>query len=116
MVVGIGLNVNQTREQLPVGVSTPAGSLRALDGRLHDRAVLLGSLLYRLERLYDGWRHGGLADLYTELGARDFLRGRRISIDGLTGTAVAIHRDGRLEIDVGGERRLVESGVLSYER
>jgi BirA family biotin operon repressor/biotin-[acetyl-CoA-carboxylase] ligase len=116
VVVGIGINVNQKREELPVDTTTPAASLRTSDGRTHDRAALLGSLLFRLERLYDGWRHGGLAELYGELGARDFLRGRRVAIDGIAGTAVAIHRDGRLEVDAGGERRLVESGDLTYER
>ena len=54
----------------------------------------------------------GSRDLYGELGSRDFLRGRRVSIDGLGGTAVAIHRDGRLEIDADGERHFVESGEV----
>ena len=62
--------------------------------RRTTRARLLGSLLFRLERIYDGWRHGGLDDLYGEVGARDFLRGRRITIDGKPATALQILRDG----------------------
>ncbi len=112
VVVGIGINVNQAREQLP---PEPAGSLRIVTGREHDRPALLGSLLYGLERLYDGWRHGGLADLYSELGARDFLRGRRVTTGGVEGVAVGIDRSGRLEIDSDGERRLVNSGEVSYD-
>jgi BirA family transcriptional regulator, biotin operon repressor / biotin---[acetyl-CoA-carboxylase] ligase len=117
VVVGIGMNVNQTREELPADTATDAGSLRSLTGTTYDRGALLGSLLVRLERIYDGWRHGGLADLYGEIGARDFLRGRRITVDGEPATAVQILRDGRLEIDLGShETRLIESGEVLFAR
>jgi BirA family biotin operon repressor/biotin-[acetyl-CoA-carboxylase] ligase len=117
VVVGIGINVNQAREELPLDAPTPPGSLLTLTGRPHDRAALLGSLLFRLERIYDGWRHGGLADLYGEIGARDFLRGRRITVDGEPATALQILRDGRLEVETGhGDTRIVESGQVLFER
>jgi BirA family transcriptional regulator, biotin operon repressor / biotin---[acetyl-CoA-carboxylase] ligase len=117
VVVGVGLNVNQTREQLPPDAPTEAGSLLTLSGTTYDRAALLGSLLFRLERIYDGWRHGGLDDLYGEIGARDFLRGRRVTVDGEPATALQILRDGRLEVAVNGhETRVVESGEVRFER
>ncbi len=117
VVVGIGINVNQTRQELPADAKTPAGSLRTLTGTTHDRAALLGSLLYRLERLYDGWRQGGLADIYTELGARDFLRGRRVTVDGVSGTAVMVDHEGRLLVEVEhGTVEAVESGDVTYVR
>lgn len=117
VVVGIGMNVNQTFDELPRDTSTEAGSLRTLTGCSYERAGLLGSLLFRLERIYDGWRHGGLADLYGEIGARDFLRGRRITVDGKPATALQIVRDGRLEIDVGShEIRTIESGEVLFAR
>jgi BirA family biotin operon repressor/biotin-[acetyl-CoA-carboxylase] ligase len=117
VVVGIGINVNQTRDELPLESPTEPASLRSATGNTHDRAALLGSLLFRLERIYDGWRHEGLADLYGELGARDFLRGRRITVDGQPAIALQILRDGRLEIETdAGEVRAVESGEVRYER
>ena len=117
VVVGIGINVNQTRDELPRETPTEAGSLRTLTGTTYDRAVLLGSLLFRLERIYDGWRHGGLPDLYGEIGARDFLRGRRITVDGVEATALQILRDGRLEIGTdSSEIRAIESGEVRFER
>ena len=117
VVVGIGINVTQSRDQLPLDAPTNPGSLRTVTGVAHDRAALVGSLLFRLERLYDGWRHGGLDDLYGELGARDFVRGRRVTHDGRPGTAVMTRRDGRLEIAFDdGETATVESGVLHVER
>jgi BirA family transcriptional regulator, biotin operon repressor / biotin---[acetyl-CoA-carboxylase] ligase len=117
VVVGIGLNVNQSRDELPLDAPTPPGSLYTLTGQMHDRAALLGSLLFGLERIYDGWRHGGLDDLYGEIGARDFLRGRRITVDGEPARALQILRDGRLEVESGhGETRAVESGQVLFER
>jgi BirA family transcriptional regulator, biotin operon repressor / biotin---[acetyl-CoA-carboxylase] ligase len=111
-VLGIELNVNQIRSELP----DRTASLLTIDGRRRERAPLLADLLLRLEQAYDAWREGGLDALYADLGARDFLRGRRVSIDGETGIAVAIDRTGRLVIDVGGERRVVERGAVTHER
>jgi BirA family biotin operon repressor/biotin-[acetyl-CoA-carboxylase] ligase len=119
VVCGIGLNVNQARDELPLDAPTEPGSLHTLTGQTYDRAALLGSLLFRLERIYDGWRHGGLDDLYGEIGARDFLRGRRVTVDGEEATALQIRRDGRLEVTSGnghGTTRAVESGEVLFER
>ena len=117
VVVGIGLNVNQTRDQLPLDAPIEPGSLYSLTGARYDRAVVLGTLLTRLERAYDAWREQGLDGVYGELGARDFLRGRRVTVDGETGTAVQITRDGRLEVATDGhDVRVVESGEVLYER
>jgi BirA family transcriptional regulator, biotin operon repressor / biotin---[acetyl-CoA-carboxylase] ligase len=117
VVVGIGLNVNQTREQLPLSAPTEPGSLYSLTGARYDRAVVLGTLLARLEPMYDTWRESGLDGIYGELGARDFLRGRKITVDGQEATAVQITRDGRLEIEIAPhETRIVESGEVSFER
>jgi BirA family transcriptional regulator, biotin operon repressor / biotin---[acetyl-CoA-carboxylase] ligase len=117
VTVGIGLNVNQTREQLPLDARTPPASLRTITGARYGRAALLGSLLFRLERLYDEWRHGGLAEVFVEIGPRDFLRGRPVTVNGTSGVATGIDREGRLEIELGdGQRTAVESGDVAYER
>lgn len=117
VVVGIGINVNQSRDELPPGAHTPPASLRTLTGTTYARAELLGSLLLRLERMYDAWRAEGLEALYDDLGARDFLRGRRVTADGETGTAIQILRDGRLEVETdAGETRVIESGEVEFER
>ena len=50
-----------------------------------------------------------------ELGARDFLRGRRITVDGEDARAVQIQRDGRLRIETSsGEERALESGEVLF--
>jgi BirA family transcriptional regulator, biotin operon repressor / biotin---[acetyl-CoA-carboxylase] ligase len=114
VILGVGINVNQTREQLPTDARRLAGSLRTITGREHDRDEVLATLLSRLEHHYGIWLESGLDGLYPDIGARDFLRGRRVSVDGLEGIAVGIDRRGRLELDVDGGRRLVESGEIVY--
>jgi len=112
VVVGIGLNVNQTREQLP-DARIPASSLRTVTGCEHDREAVLATLLGRFDAAYVLWLEGGLDALYSELGPRDFLRGRRVRHEGVEATGVMVDRAGRLVLDVaGGERRAVESGEV----
>ena len=113
VVLGIGLNVNQSRDELPPN----AGSLLTLTGREWRRDQLLDSLLADLERTYAAWRSGGLDAVYDGLAPRDFLRGRRVSVNGTSGVATKIDRQGRLEIEVGhGDVVAVESGEVVYER
>ena len=112
VVLGIGVNVNQTGGELP----ERAGSLRTLTGREWDRGALLASLLEDLGSRYSEWLEGGLDAVYDGLGPRDFLRGRRVSVNGTSGVAVKIDRKGRLELEVDGEVVSVESGEVVYER
>lgn len=113
VVVGIGLNLNQTPEQLP----ERAGSLRTTTGREWGRDEVLGAVLEALEERYEAWLSGGLDAVYDGLGPRDFLRGRRVSVNGTSGTAEMIDRNGRLRIAVDhGKVIAIESGEVVYER
>ncbi len=116
VVLGIGINVNQRPAELPVETKVPAGSLYSLTGREYERGPILADLLLELERRYDAWREDGLASLYEDLGARDFLRGRRVSLDGVAGTAQLITRDGRLAVATSSGLAVVESGEVLFER
>ena len=55
VVLGIGVNANQTEEQLPVDAQTEPTSLRIELGRSVERAPLLAAVLAQLERAYDSW-------------------------------------------------------------
>jgi BirA family transcriptional regulator, biotin operon repressor / biotin---[acetyl-CoA-carboxylase] ligase len=104
VVLGIGVNVN-------------AGSLRTLTGRTWDRETLLAMLLEDLESRYSAWLAGGLDAVYDGLGPRDFLRGRQVTVNGTSGVAAMIDREGRLAIAVAhGEVVTVESGEVTYDR
>jgi BirA family transcriptional regulator, biotin operon repressor / biotin---[acetyl-CoA-carboxylase] ligase len=55
VVLGIGINTNVARVDLPQAVDTPATSLLVEGGSHVDRARLLATLLEELERRYDAW-------------------------------------------------------------
>jgi BirA family transcriptional regulator, biotin operon repressor / biotin---[acetyl-CoA-carboxylase] ligase len=56
VVLGIGLNVDQTVEELPAETPKPPTSLRIETGREWPRAPLLAAILLELERRYDDWQ------------------------------------------------------------
>ena len=58
VVLGIGVNVNQTLEQLPTDVKSEPTSLRVELGGPLSRARLLAAILLQLERAYDAWVTG----------------------------------------------------------
>ena len=55
VVLGIGINVNLSAEELPQDVRLPATSLLVETGREVDRRELLAALLEALEQRYDEW-------------------------------------------------------------
>lgn len=55
VVMGVGINVNATADELPAKTDTPATSLSLEVGRQVDRALLLAALLAELEARYDRW-------------------------------------------------------------
>jgi BirA family transcriptional regulator, biotin operon repressor / biotin---[acetyl-CoA-carboxylase] ligase len=55
VVLGIGVNANQTADQLPTDAHAEPTSLRLVVGEPVDRAALLAAILLRVERAYDAW-------------------------------------------------------------
>jgi BirA family biotin operon repressor/biotin-[acetyl-CoA-carboxylase] ligase len=56
VALGIGVNVNQTSEELPADTPKPPTALRVETGREWPRAPLLAAILIELERRYDDWQ------------------------------------------------------------
>jgi BirA family transcriptional regulator, biotin operon repressor / biotin---[acetyl-CoA-carboxylase] ligase len=56
VVLGIGVNVNQTADELPDETPKPPTSLRIETGREWPRASLLAAILFELEGRYDEWQ------------------------------------------------------------
>jgi BirA family biotin operon repressor/biotin-[acetyl-CoA-carboxylase] ligase len=54
--LGIGVNVNQTADELPAETPKPPTSLQLETGREWPRAPLLAAILLELERRYDAWQ------------------------------------------------------------
>ncbi|MGB8002957.1 MAG: biotin--[acetyl-CoA-carboxylase] ligase [Gaiellaceae bacterium] len=58
VVLGIGVNVNQTEDELPEETVTEPTSLRIESSATVDRGPLLAAILLQLERAYDAWVTG----------------------------------------------------------
>jgi BirA family biotin operon repressor/biotin-[acetyl-CoA-carboxylase] ligase len=56
VVLGLGVNVNQTSEELPAETPKLPTSLRLETGREWKRGPLLAAILLELERHYDSWQ------------------------------------------------------------
>jgi BirA family biotin operon repressor/biotin-[acetyl-CoA-carboxylase] ligase len=95
LVVGVGVNVNQTTGSLPAQARVPATSLRIERGGEVDRVELLVELLDELERRYDAFERDGFTGL-----TRDELRGRTVElVDGRRGLCEGVDELGRLIVD-----------------
>lgn len=55
VVLGFGINVNQTEDELPAETVTPPTSLRLASGLAQPRGELLAAVLAALELDYDAW-------------------------------------------------------------
>jgi BirA family biotin operon repressor/biotin-[acetyl-CoA-carboxylase] ligase len=56
VVLGIGVNVNVAREDMPAETRLPATSLLLETGRRVDRSRLLARILAEVEKAYESWR------------------------------------------------------------
>ncbi|MBU0516168.1 MAG: biotin--[acetyl-CoA-carboxylase] ligase [Proteobacteria bacterium] len=115
-VVGIGLNVNQTENDLS-RLDRPATSLRQLCGRRLDRVRFLGEYLSRLEGALEAVEQGDLTHLKAEYDRLSLVLGRTVTVTGVmapvTGRAVATAADGSLILDAKGEEIRVNCGDVS---
>ncbi|MDT0329144.1 biotin--[acetyl-CoA-carboxylase] ligase [Nocardiopsis lambiniae] len=122
VVVGIGINVSQSREELPVATAV---SLRGEGATDLDRGVLLASLLGEFEELYTMWaaaegdaEAAGLAAVYRDTCVTVGHRVRVHLPDGrvLKGTATGIDADGRLVVDGPEGERALSAGDVVHVR
>ncbi|MER6201217.1 biotin--[acetyl-CoA-carboxylase] ligase [Streptomyces sp. NPDC001586] len=123
VVVGIGLNVSLTEDELPVPA---AGSLALAKAAVTDRDPLLRAVLRSLEEWYGNWRAAGgdpaasgLQETYAA-GCATLGRHVRAELPGgrtLTGTAEAVDTDGRLVIRTAeGQHEAVGAGDVVHLR
>ncbi len=113
-VIGIGLNVNWRRAEMPLEIRDGATSLVELGGSEVDRVTLLASLLEHLEGEI-GDLEAGLTPL-PRLRARSWLDGHAIEVDtGATfvrGVAAGLADDGSLLVDTDAGRIALGHGEV----
>lgn len=121
VVVGIGLNVSLTEDELPVPTAT---SLLLEDAEVTDRTVLVRAMLRELARRHReweaaGWKVDALAAAYKE---RCGTLGRRVRAElpgdrELIGTAIDVDVEGRIVIEADGKSPVaVSAGDITHLR
>ncbi|MFY0405891.1 biotin--[acetyl-CoA-carboxylase] ligase [Solicola sp. PLA-1-18] len=120
-VVGVGLNVHQRQDELPVPTAT---SLALAGAVTTDRTVLLRSYARTLEALYRAWAAAegdpqvGLLDSYVRrcstLGQQ--VRVERTGEEPLLGEAEAVDAGGRLVVRSEGVRHALSAGDVVHVR
>ncbi len=102
IVVGMGINVNHTREQFPDELSASATSLRIESGRSAGREELFLAILASFESAYGQYLANGPASLIAEVDARLAWRGMIVEADspaGAAGRVTRIDEEGGLVLD-----------------
>ena len=120
IVIGMGINVNHTRELFPDELSTSATSLRIESGRPVGREELFLDILASLESAYGHYLASGPASLLTEVDARLAWRGLTIEADspvGAIGRVSRIDDEGGLVLDrQDGDPLVIRSGSIRLHR
>lgn len=121
-VVGIGLNVSTTAEELPVPTATSLAIEGGDDGP--DRTDLLIAVLQTLREAFDAWEAGGdlggrrLAESYVNacvtIGQQ--VRVELPSGEALVGLASGVDPGGRLLVEAGGTTTAVAAGDVVHVR
>ncbi|MFO7915650.1 MAG: biotin--[acetyl-CoA-carboxylase] ligase [Candidatus Krumholzibacteriales bacterium] len=120
VVLGAGLNVNETESCLHPEIIDLATSLRIEQGMRFDRGALLRDLLELFEKNYLEWKNSGLKPFLPRIRGKVLYIGERISV--LSGNMrwegrfSGISDQGYLLLETGYGIETIHSGDLSVER
>ncbi|MMZ61772.1 Bifunctional ligase/repressor BirA [compost metagenome] len=120
-IVGIGIDVNLDKSDVPDELKEIATSLKMISGREIDRAALIGVVMNELEQLFNLYVTEGFAPIGHLWEALSVTLGRRISIrtpqGEKSGVATALDPSGALILmDDHGEMYTIYSGEVQLGR
>jgi BirA family biotin operon repressor/biotin-[acetyl-CoA-carboxylase] ligase len=117
VVIGLGLDVNETAEDFPPAIAAEAISLAVAGDRPFDRGIVLCRILETFEDLYDRFLDAGLAPFRAELERRLLYIGAPVIVESggetIEGTMLGITDEGRVRLETGGAELALSSGDLT---
>lgn len=117
VIVGIGININQTAKDFPLSVRKIATSLRQSSGKKINRAVLTAQFLKNFEKEYKSYQKNQLAGSLKRVRSYSSLLNKTLTLksgaDKITGRAVDIDKTGALIIETGGKKVTVSGGEVT---
>jgi BirA family biotin operon repressor/biotin-[acetyl-CoA-carboxylase] ligase len=119
VVLGIGINVNLDRSQIPPDLSARATSIRIATGRPCDRIALAATLFDHLNRRLSEVEQSGFDSIRLLWERYSALTGKRVTVingaERLTGIVAGIDTDGALLLDRKCGRERIIAGDVSVE-
>jgi len=113
VLVGVGLNVNDSTEDVPEAIKNIYVSMHELLGRKFDKTQLFADLLMAFKGHMATFHRRGFAHFMPEWDMCDFLKNRLIEVDKQRGYAVGVSESGRLRLLVDNDVREIISGTVS---
>lgn len=121
VILGMGINVNQSADQFPPELQKTAGSLMSITGKSISRPLLLQRILEHFEPIYGTFVESGFTSLLNEIKSRLAWRGHLVELsDGdysVQGHVLDVESDGSLVLDTVDEGWVVMyTGSLRFLR
>ncbi len=117
VIVGIGVNINHTKNDIPAEIADKATSLRISIGKKLRRVEFLQNLLLNLENEYILFKKYGLDRIRDKILKYSSLLGSDVDLkEGrktISGRVLDIDMEGRLVVDVDGEIRVFTAGEVT---
>ena len=119
IVIGMGINVNITSDEMPNDIKEIATSLKQIAKKDISRLKLLTSILNNLEELYLAVQERGFAPIFDEWRKYSITLNQHIKVIGVNdsetfeGVAVDIDNDGALLVKTNGQIKRVLAGDVS---
>lgn len=119
LVVGIGLNVNMRKEEIPEELKEKATSILIEKGIEFERIYLIEELLERFEKYYMMLLHEGEKKIVELWENEARIKGKRVSVRDddrvIEGICLGLNERGALVIDVGGRIEIVNAGDVEID-
>lgn len=117
VIIGIGINLNQTH--FPEEIQDIATSLKLETGKTVNRTDIILSLLENLDREYGEFLQGKQENLIQKWTERSDIFGKTVTVfqkgKSLTGTAVGLTPEGKLVLqNSDGETLILDSGEVNF--
>ncbi len=120
VLIGIGVNVNLTEDELPDELREIATSLQILLGKQLERFQVLGAILASLEAWWEDWVSQGIDPLQIAFIQLDWLKGKQIRLilpngKRFEGVANGITKEGELKLTLrDGSEHCFAAGEVTF--
>jgi BirA family biotin operon repressor/biotin-[acetyl-CoA-carboxylase] ligase len=119
-ILGIGINVNQRKEDFPKKLRSMATSMAIEAGRSIDRIDFLQKLIHEFERSYNNFVRYGLRFIGPELVERSTVMNRDITVRAgrkkISGRVVGLDQNGALRMLTEKGVRVISAGEVTLRR